>query len=334
MKYITPLDHQGIRRSIHPSQKQIHIQPVSSPLYVACAISNPERYYTRYKHYQAFAKHMVESGVILYTVELALRDRHHEVTSPYDSYHIQLRSDSQLWHKENLQSIGVSHFPADWEYGACIDADFLMTRPDWVTETIHQLQHYHWVQLFSTYSNLMSNFQVTAANSMSGFVFSLKNNFKNIIPRGYYGRLGAPGGAWAFRRKAYDTVGGLLETCIIGSGDLHMAIGLCGIEDYKHQDLIVGTPEYLKSIKIWQERAKVFKDKIGYIDNHMVHFWHGNNKNRGYSTRTEILKDYQYNPYVDVTKDWQHVLNWTGNKPALEETVRQYFRSRSEDSTI
>ncbi len=45
-------------------------------------VSNPLRYYARYKLYQAFAKMVEEAGGILYTVELALRDRHFEVTDP------------------------------------------------------------------------------------------------------------------------------------------------------------------------------------------------------------------------------------------------------------
>jgi hypothetical protein len=43
--------------------------------------------------------------------------------------------------------------------------------------------------------------------------------------------VGATGGAWAFRRSAFDAVGGLLDTCILGSADWHMAFGLVGAVD-------------------------------------------------------------------------------------------------------
>src|SRR5260370_1321719 len=39
---------------------------------------------------------------------------------------------------------------------------------------------------------------------------------------------GATGGAWAWRRHAFNTVGGMLDTCILGSGDWHMAFALIG----------------------------------------------------------------------------------------------------------
>ena len=41
---------------------------------------------------------------------------------------------------------------------------------------------------------------------------------------------GAPGGCWAFRRESFEVCGSLLDTCILGSGDHHMALGLVGIQ--------------------------------------------------------------------------------------------------------
>jgi hypothetical protein len=37
---------------------------------------------------------------------------------------------------------------------------------------------------------------------------------------------GATGGAWSWRRDALDIVGGMLDTCVLGSADWHMAFGL------------------------------------------------------------------------------------------------------------
>ncbi len=40
--------------------------------------------------------------------------------------------------------------------------------------------------------------------------------------------VGATGGALAFRREAFDAVGGLLDKCILGHGDWFMTFGLVG----------------------------------------------------------------------------------------------------------
>ncbi len=348
MIYVNPKDHYEKRIVVHPSQRQHHIEPISTPLYVACAISNPQRYYTRYRHYQSFEKYMQESGVILFTVELALRDRHHEITDHNNPYHIQLRSDTELWHKENILNIGVSRFPHDWRYGSIIDADFLFTRMDWAYETLHMLQHYSWVQLFSTYSNLNKNFAPVneptfgfvkaykdKLNTLSGSKSGLKVNVDSIYDMSHWVKtgLGAPGGAWAFRREAFDAVGGLLDKCILGSGDLHMCVGLSNIKNYFHPDLNIPSDKYIEAIKSWQENAyNVNKGSVGYINNHAIHLYHGSNIDRGYRSRTEILKKHLFDPTTDIKYDSQGVLSWRGNKPELEEDVRLYFKSRDEDS--
>ena len=54
--------------------------------------------------------------------------------------------------------------------------------------------------------------------------------------------------------QCLEAVGGLLDICILGSGDHHMAVGLAGRE-LPHPDL---TPEprfIARAIRAWQERA-------------------------------------------------------------------------------
>ena len=193
---------------------------------------------------------MAESGAILYTAELALHERAHEITSHNNPQHIQLRSSHELWHKENLLNLAISRFPADWRYGAYVDADFLFTRPDWVYETIHQLQHHHWVQLFRTYSDLGPDWSVSPA--FDTFAHGYRSSIA-MSPSAYdQGKwwLGSPGGAWAFRREAFDAVGGLLETCILGAADVHMAYGLIQ-RPSEHVEEITCTPAYVKSLRDW-----------------------------------------------------------------------------------
>ena len=327
MKYTTPSDHRGERVDVHPSQRQLHVQPVSAQLYVVTAIFNPQRYASRYRLYQAFEKHCLDSGAIPYTVEVALRDRHHEVTNPDNPCHVQLRVESELWYKENASNVGLSWLPHDWEYVAFVDADFLFTRPDWVVETVHQLQHYDAVQMFSNLTYLSSTFQ--PHNSMSGFAYL---HCKGAAVPQIYGHRGAVGGAWAFRRSALEKLGGLLETCILGSGDWHMAFALAGRSDVHPEMKFESIPAYVKSIQDWRERAQDLKGNIGFVDSNAIHYWHGPLVNRGYNTRWKILTDNNFDPYLDLGKDWQGLLRLTKHKPQLRDDIRRYFRQRSEDT--
>jgi hypothetical protein len=125
-------------------------------LHVAVAYSNPVRWTTRRLLMNDFRQHMQASAnVVLHVGELAYGDRPFEVTgqNPND---VQLRTSHELWHKENILNVTVQRFPAGWQYGAIIDGDFHMTRRDWALEAVHQLQHYDFVQLFSSYSDLSS----------------------------------------------------------------------------------------------------------------------------------------------------------------------------------
>ncbi len=218
------------------------------PLHVAVAYSNPVRWHTRRVLMNNFRDHMRSSAnVVLHVGELAYGARPFEVTGD-DPNDVQLRTSHELWHKENILNLVVQRFPPGWRYGAVIDGDFHMTRHNWALEAVHQLQHYDFVQLFSSYSDLSAvhrPFRLMASFAYNYVKGAANSDYRAALRSaagasyGYYASLpskagvkpgawsiGATGGAWAFRRSAFDAVGGLLDTCILGSADWHMAFGL------------------------------------------------------------------------------------------------------------
>lgn len=333
-------------------------------LHVAAAYSNPFRWRARRELANDFRRHMrCLPNVQLHMVELAYGDRPFEVTHEEDPLDVQLRTRSELFHKENLLNLGVRSFPKDWKYGAIIDADFHFTRHDLAIETIHQLQHFDWVQMFSTYVNVTGETEpgkghIPIGQMNRGFVYGYVSNGSQL-PEGYNGGwgeppmspenygppvsspmkwIGAPGGAWAFRRTAFEAVGGLMDRCILGSGDYFIAFGLAGqiadiaVEHRLGKKLDRYRPEYLEYIRAWQEQAKhAVQANIGYVDSFAVHHFHGPIKKRGYSSRDDILIEHGYSPTHDVSYDWQGVLQLTTRKPGLRDAIRAYFVSRSED---
>lgn len=349
MIYQKPANQLAGRRAVHPSQRQIHVTPITSPLYVITAIFNPQRFQSRYRLYHGFEKHCEDSGAILYTVELALRDRHFEVTSHDNPRHVQLRTESELWYKENASNVALSWLPEDWEYVAFVDADFLFTRPDWAGETLHVLQHFDVVQMYKTLTYLTADFSVH--NQM--FSFAYMHDLGATIPQDQTAGLavgggssvcvgmvpgrpsphrGAVGGAWAFRRSALEKLGGLLDTCILGSGDWHMSFALAQRDDVHPEMKFESIPQYVKSIHDWRDRAADLRGNIGYVNAHAVHHWHGPLKNRGYSTRWQVLTRNGFDPYKDLRRDWQGLLSLTKHKPRLRDDIRRYFTARNEDS--
>jgi len=346
LKYILPENHIEQIKAIdqyrnHPARRQHHVTPIAAPLYVVTAIFNPPRYYTRYKLYQQFEQMVENAGGILYTIELALRDRAFEVTVPDNPHHIQLRTTSEIWSKELLLNLAIQRLPADWEYVATIDADVEFARPDWVNETLHQLQVYKIVQMFSHATDL--NFEFEPINTQTGFVYDyLKGHphpHRINATRDKKGHWNYPylpghafhsGYAWAYRRSSLADLGGLGDIAILGSGDHHMACAYLGmVKDSIHGGMHQSFKDYWQE---WQARSeRHIKRNIGYVSGSIDHYFHGPKRNRNYNNRWKILVDEQFNYHLDLKKDVQGMYMLTDRNIKLRDKVREYFRSRQED---
>lgn len=185
--------------------------------HVITVISNACRYRSRVNLYKAFAKHVAESGVQLWTVEAAFGDRPHEVTERGNPHHIQLRTRTEIWHKENMQSLCLARLPHDWEVACCIDADVEFVRKkmtpsltgplagqamvaEWAMETWHQLQHHDVVQMWSTACDLGPRNQ-TFATAKSFGAYMAEGLLPNLPSKYGYAHSGY---AWAYHRRGID----------------------------------------------------------------------------------------------------------------------------------
>jgi hypothetical protein len=291
-------------------------------LYVIAVVSNPARFETRYRLFNEFCKRMKhEKNVVLVTVELQQRAR------PFitDSI-IKLKTDDEIWYKENLINIGVQHLPDDWEYMAWIDADVEFQNKNWVSETIEQLQTYKILQLFSHAIDLGVKKETLQVHL--GFAYQYVNGEKWLGPK--YSSW-HPGYAWACRRSAYDEIGGLMEFPILGSADHHMSLAFIGlVEKYLNSAL---HPNYKLLCKIFQDRCeRHIKRNIGFVHGTILHYFHGNKQDRRYQDRWKILINNNFDPLVDIKKDSRNLWQLEDNKPQLRDEIMMYFRQRNEDS--
>jgi hypothetical protein len=300
-----------------------------------CAITtffNPGNYSSRFRLYQDFRKRIDKCGIPLYTVELATRDQEFRVTDKRDPYSTQVRSEHEIWYKENLINIALKRLPPHCESVAWIDADIAFARPDWISATKEKLKQHSFVQMFSHMVDLGPRFEPLGV--AEGFVYRYlmgdeksRSDVHDIVAK----RIGHTGYAWAARRDVLEAIGGLLETSILGSNDYFMAQALVGAV----------TPEmtrmpgsnYAASLLEWQERCeKLTHHDIGYVDTTILHYWHGRRIDRGYDTRWRILVENQFDPLVDLKKNADGLLELTNRSVTLREAIRSYFRSRNEDS--
>lgn len=317
-----------------------------SKLHVVVPIVNTCRYSSRYHLFEKFEKMVLDAGAQLWVVEAAFGHRPHVVTHKDNPKHIQLRTWSEIWHKENLINVGFSRLPSDWEYVAWIDPDVDFARPDWVNETLNQLQHYDIVQMFSQTHDLGPDF--TVIKNHTGFMFRYRNGGMPILdthqlqlttytegtrklgtkPMPYYAH---PGYAWAARRSAINHLGGLIDYAVLGSADWHMAYALIGRVAQTLNP--AWSTSFREAVLEWEARAeRHIKRNIGYVPGSIFHHWHGRKKNRRYNERYRILVENKFDPNLDLKKDSQGLWQLTDRSMNLRDQIRDYFFSRNEDS--
>ncbi len=304
----------------------------TSGLHVITMISNPMRFQSRYQLYESFARHMAECGVNFWTCEVSYGDRPFAVTSASNPRHLQLRTSVELWHKENALNLLTERVPG-WKYLAWVDADIEFTTwrgPNaWWHETVQQLQHHKVVQLFQNAIDLGPHGEVIQHHN--GFAWS----YRMGKPSGPHYTHWHPGFAWAIRREAFDGMGGLLDWAPLGAGDNHMAHawigrGKEGVNPLVHKS-------YLDRIMLFQEQTERYvRRDIGFVKGTVLHHWHGKKKDRKYWDRWKILTELKFDPYRDLKRDAQglYLLCDHGDQRSIElrDRIREYFRSRNEDS--
>lgn len=342
----------------HPSHARPGIHAYPDKLYVLTMLENPLRWRSRYNNYWAFQHHVENGNAELYTAEIAFGGRKFEITEPDNPRHLQLRTNAEVWHKENALNLLAERLPKDAKYIAWIDADIQFTRPDWAQECLHLLQHYDVIQMFSRAQNLGPDGDPQFGPAPS-FMYQFCEHGvpphaeefmddrvvhwteRGVIGAhtqgGYYGpgpsaAIWHPGLAWAMRRSAWDHLGGLMDFLVTGSGDWHMSNALIGnlmkSVDKRH------TPGYLRGCQIWEDRAEQYiRRNVGYMKGLVSHAWHGTHANRAYAFRHKFIINVEFDPDFDLKRDWQGLYQLTDRSIKLRDGMRLYNRMRDEDAT-
>ena len=300
--------------------------PIEKKLNVIVVISNPCLYARRYQLFNQFINRMNEDdNVELYVVEMAYKQQKFIVTQSSNPKHLQIRTETPLWHKENMINLAVKKLlPKNYKAFAWIDADIEFESNTWSLDTLKILNGYKdVVQIFSHAVDMDKD--ETTLNFFNSFGYSYAKN-KQYTSKGldYW----HPGFAWAITRKAYEKIGKLYDVGVLGSGDNIMAFAL--INKSKHYVNAKYSDDYNNSMLEFQEKAKALR--LGYVPGVIRHYYHGKKKNRNYVERTTILAKYQYSPIKDITYDKDGIIIPTEDfSNEFKEDIMSYFRERKED---
>lgn len=299
---------------------------------------NPVGYKSRQKNYKVFRENCKKQGLKLLTVELAFDKRNFELKDGDAEILIQIRGDKEniMWQKEAMLNIGLKKLPKDCDKIAWLDCDVIFKNENWIKETSELLETYCIVQPYSLMMTLdrkqisgdidfeKSEFDINMIRKKRYSLIYLKSLFNNNV--------GHPGLAWAGRKEIFDKIG-FYDKMILGSADVFMADSFYSpeypiLEKYDSKSM---------GEDFCQWRKKCFSLVMGnvfYTKGNLIHLWHGKFKNRKYDEIKLLLKDNDFNPLKDITKNYDGFWQWHCDKKILIKSVNKYFYLRNEDNKL
>jgi hypothetical protein len=271
----------------------------------------------RLANYHRFKKHMENSGVELYTVEVS--DSLFIVTQFTNPRHLQLfTATPEIWHKERAINLGIEKLiPKSVDYIAWLDADITFCNPHWVSMTVDLLKTYKVVQVFSHTLDL-DNSSKPLGKPLEGFMYNSLHNDKPIKKGCEIAGLG-----WAMRRDVFEKIK-LLDWMISSGADTAMALAFFGDERRysKH------TSAFQNKLKDWiGDTSRMIAGNVNYVPGLLLHSWHGPRDNRGYDRVNRIMIDDKFDPDVDITLSDNGLYRFTGKNPKLEQHMSEWRKA-------
>ena len=301
--------------------------PIEKFLHVIIVISNPCLFAKRYILTKEFINriHKEETNVKLYVVELAYGNQKFLITDKKNKNHLQIRTETPLWHKENMINLAVKYLlPSNYKAFAWIDADIEFENTTWALDTLKVLNGCKdIVQLFSHCVDMNKNETTLSVFNSAGYQYMKNLPFSSKSPNIWH-----PGYAWAISRKAYEKIGGLYDKAILGSGDNIMMLSLLnkGLKGINEES----TENYKDSIVEFENKMKTLR--FGYIPGVIRHHFHGKKINRKYNERWQILLNHGYEPETYITYDEKGIIIPTSIfSEEFKEDIMTYFKERNED---
>lgn len=330
--------------------------PDLAKFWVVSCYFNPCNYTNRASNYLRFAEGLRKQNVNLLMVQL--RRHSDEVTIPAHTCTkvVDVIEPDVLWAKERLLNIALKSLPPECTQVCWCDCDILFGRDDWAMACSHLLEYHKVLQPFQEAIFLAPNetpqnhtrflpntsFAYRHAQRRRQGLFGFASHHQQTSQDAEAIYSAHPGYAWAAQREVLERINGLCDICIMGHGDLVMALA------FTHDPALEGPlpdqwtgqwePAWSNLLKLevrrWQQHASevVAGDVIACLGR-IYHLWHGPKRARQYHQRAHLLCDFnparhlQRSPGSDT---WQ----WTplAKSIGLDQRAEAYFAKRNEDT--
>lgn len=299
---------------------------------------NPAKYKNKAENYRIFRENSKRQGLRLLCVELAFNNDEFELTENDADILIQVRSNSVMWQKERLLNIGLKNLPENCDKVTWLDCDIIFKNDNWIKETCELLGKYTIVQPYSFVAKLKKGldkedarnfpFGFDDGNFSHGIAHSIGCSRETIIDSQNFSIIGNVGYAWAARREFLDACG-FYDKSIMGANDTILAYALYGKKYDKLLRLYPG--KLLKDVEDYIKKVFSFvRGDCYYLNDIILHVWHGDYMNRGYKTREGVFERYDFDPYEDIKLNEDECWEWASDKKKIHDEAKNYFFERKE----
>jgi len=291
---------------------------------------NPCGYAAPRRNFRAFLERFRWMEGRLLVVELAYGDKPFELTGAAVNL-LQLRSDSVLWHKENLINIGTQILrERGFKHVGWLDGDTIINGDGegWYYQACKALRRKKLVQLCEwiehRYSDRVIRQQAGVANYLT-----------NDIP---VGKVYKTGLGWAVRGDIWDRCG-WYDMAIMGSGDRMLFLA-----SVLPPDDLADVAQKITQLKsdscallefsAWAEGwQRAVGRSVAYLPGvEAVGEAHGAHAHRQYYQRELELKASGFSPRKHLARDENGLLCWSADAPeSLRQMLVDYFANRKED---
>ncbi len=285
-----------------------YVSPKNDNIAVCMVFFNPANYTKTILNNLYVQNILKNSNIPYFIMELVYEGK--EQTFPDDTNIFHVKTNSYMFHKENLFNLLIERIPKKYDKIVCLDGDVIFENDNWINILDEKLNNYDIVMPYHDGILLSSSYQNIDSTGVTILDTRYNDRQKKLLA-GY---------AISFNRDFFEKVG-FYEYAILGGGDKML------FRDFIDWELKINPFNSTKK-QDYLDKVKSMKFTYSYISGIVFHLYHGTTENRKYLERHSLLTD--LNIDTDLVKNDDGVLEFISpNK--YNNVVLGYFKSRNED---
>ena len=128
-------------------------------------------------------------------------------------------------------------------------------------------------------------------------------------------------------RRVFEKTGGLLDEDVLGGCDSLTAYSFIQkvdifLERYTNYNI---SSDYFQRVFNYQLICKENKFKTSFLNDTVLHNWHGSWESRKYHDRYEIYRKHGYNPSTDLIRNNEGLISLSKQGERLENDLKKFF---------